>query len=450
MRGRAQGTHIVTILTVGQGQQYATIAAAVAASRDGDVVQIQAGTYVNDFATIGTKITLQGVGGMAKLIATVPPPNGKGILVTTTDVTLDSLELTGAKVADRNGAGVRYEGGNLVIINSYVHDNEDGLLANSAPTGSITIRNSEFANNGGAEGYSHNLYVNRIASLTIEDSYIHGAVAGHQIKSRADVTTITGSRIYDDDGNGSYSIDLPNGGKAILANNVIQQGANSNNPAIVHFGGEGPAYPGSSLEISDTTVINQLGSASARLLLNQTGVTVGIRNVDVFGLAAGEIASGPASVRDVTYLPAAPPLDTSAPWAATSPGGLSLTGTAAADALTGGAGNDTITGGGGWDALVGGAGADRFVYANRTDRLDHILDFNAAEGDVVDLAGVFAATPHPDDMASLIAQGFVQLWQREAGVRLSVDLDGGGNAFRGLLWLDGETIASLGDRMLIA
>ncbi|HEY0205462.1 MAG TPA: hypothetical protein VGC15_15060, partial [Acetobacteraceae bacterium] len=63
----------MTILTVGAGQQFSTISAAVAASQDGDTVQVQAGTYVNDFATVNTKITIQGVGGMAHLVATVAP-----------------------------------------------------------------------------------------------------------------------------------------------------------------------------------------------------------------------------------------------------------------------------------------------------------------------------------------------------------------------------------------
>ena len=68
----ASGGHI---LTVGAGQQYATIAAAVAAAQDGDVVQVQAGTYVNDFATVTAKITIEGVGGMVNLVATTAPPN---------------------------------------------------------------------------------------------------------------------------------------------------------------------------------------------------------------------------------------------------------------------------------------------------------------------------------------------------------------------------------------
>lgn len=66
-------------LTVGSGQYYTTIAAAVAAAQDGDTVQVQAGTYVNDFAHVATRITLQAVGGLVSLVATVSPPNGKSL-----------------------------------------------------------------------------------------------------------------------------------------------------------------------------------------------------------------------------------------------------------------------------------------------------------------------------------------------------------------------------------
>ena len=44
-------------LTVGAGQQYAHIADAVAAAQNGDIIAVQAGTYVNDFATIDKDLT---------------------------------------------------------------------------------------------------------------------------------------------------------------------------------------------------------------------------------------------------------------------------------------------------------------------------------------------------------------------------------------------------------
>ncbi len=53
------------------------------------------------------------------------------------------------------------------------------------------------------------------------------------------------------------------------------------------------------------------------------------------------------------------------------------------DTLFGGAGDDLLTGGRGVDRLTGGTGADRFVFA--TPGRDRITDFNAAEGDRIDL-----------------------------------------------------------------
>ena len=87
----------MTILSVGTGQAYSTIAAAIAASQDGDTVQVQAGTYVNDFATINTRILIQSVGGMANLVATTPPPDGKAYFTTNTDVSLDHLAFSAGR-----------------------------------------------------------------------------------------------------------------------------------------------------------------------------------------------------------------------------------------------------------------------------------------------------------------------------------------------------------------
>src|SRR4051794_27572916 len=51
-------------LKVGPGSQFATIASAVnAAAAGGDVLQVQAGTYTNDFLDFAKNITLQAVNG---------------------------------------------------------------------------------------------------------------------------------------------------------------------------------------------------------------------------------------------------------------------------------------------------------------------------------------------------------------------------------------------------
>jgi len=50
----------MAVLTVGVGSgfDYNSLSSAVAASHDGDVIQVQAGTYTNDFAQITTSITI--------------------------------------------------------------------------------------------------------------------------------------------------------------------------------------------------------------------------------------------------------------------------------------------------------------------------------------------------------------------------------------------------------
>jgi hypothetical protein len=295
-------------LTVGVGQQYSTIASAVAASRSGDVVQVQAGTYTNDFAEINTQITLQGVGGMVKMVATGNIPNDKGILVTNTDVIIDHFEFSGAKGPSGNDAGIRYQGGNLAVTNSYFHDNQNGILSNPSADGTIFIDNSEFERNGAGDGYTHNIYVGAIAKLTITDSYFHDALVGNEIKSRAAETVISNTRVFDNAGTASWSIDLPNGGKASLTNNVIEQGPNSENFNIISFGVEGAAS-GSQLTMSNNVVVNSLGRGA--LIVTDDGATATVTGTQIFG-ATTTTGTG-ISISGTTTVSTRPALDTSHP-----------------------------------------------------------------------------------------------------------------------------------------
>ncbi len=60
------------------------------------------------------------------------------------------------------------------------------------------------------------------------------------------------------------------------------------------------------------------------------------------------------------------------------------------DELYGGAGNDQLTGGAGNDHLTGGSGSDLFLFENAaTDGNDTVFDFNAAQGDIINLDALF-------------------------------------------------------------
>ncbi len=291
-----------TVLTVGTGEEFATLSAAIGASQNGDIILVNAGTYTNDFATITTKITIEGVGGMANLVATEAPPNLKGILTVDNDVTIKNLSFSGAAVPDSdggNGAGIRYEGGQMVLENDVFSDNQDGILASpvipSLIVNTISIDHSVFSDNGSGTGYTHNLYIGDVSSLDFTNNITEGAVVGHEFKSRALVNTITGNVFQDGPtGTASYSIDLPNGGDDLIENNTIEKGPDATNDAIIHFGGEGIPYAGSSLTIENNSIVNDLG-ASAVALLNQTAISAVITGNAFTNIASGQIASGPAT-----------------------------------------------------------------------------------------------------------------------------------------------------------
>ena len=365
----------MAVLTAGYGQEYATLGAAVAASHDGDTIYVAAGTYYDDSAIINTKISIVGVGGMAHFVATKPIANSKGILVTNTDVTIDHLEFSGATVGSGNGAGIRYEGGKLTIENSYFHDNQEGILAASVAGGAITIDHSEFAHNGTGNGYTHNIYVDHIANLTVTNSYLHDAPVGHELKSRATNTTILDNRIDDANGTASYSIDLPNGGNAVIQGNIIRQGPNSQNPIIISYAEESAPYAHSHLSITGNTILNDYSVHTPLALKNASNISAAISGNHFYGLTSSQIATGPNVQTGNDSLAAAPAMDTSHPWAASPWDAL----------VSGGSGADVIDGSSGNDLFVGGAGADTFHAGSGQDT---IADFSAAQGDKIDLSGV--------------------------------------------------------------
>jgi hypothetical protein len=249
----------MAVLTVGAGQ---TIESVVQAASPGDTIDVPAGTYNDDFLTIEQSLTLQAVGGEVVMTEDQSPPDGKAMITEGqpgVSVTINGFEVKGVAVPDGNGAAIRYEGGNLTLGQDYFHDNQEGLLGAPDPNGSITIDDSEFASNGNGQGNTHNLYIGAINQFTLTNSYVHDAVVGHEVKSRAANNTIENNRIFDNNGSASYSIDLPNGGNATITGNEIQQGPNTQNPYIFAYGEEGDSNGGSA-SIDSNTVVNDDGS----------------------------------------------------------------------------------------------------------------------------------------------------------------------------------------------
>ncbi len=255
-------------LTVGPGRMYATPSAASAAAHDGDVIEIAAGTYRDITVWRAQGLTIRGVGGMAHLDAAgLTIPNGKAIwVITGRGYTLEHIEFSGARVPDRNGAGIRQEAPGLTVRDCYFHDNENGILTGADTTSDIVIETTEFARNGAGDGYSHNMYIGNVRTFTLRGCYTHDASVGHLVKSRAQTNYLLYNRITGEAGSDSYEVDLPNGGLAVIVGNVIEQGAATQNPFMVTFAEEGATNPAQRFYmVNNTLVNNRSGGTYVRL-----------------------------------------------------------------------------------------------------------------------------------------------------------------------------------------
>jgi hypothetical protein len=247
------------VLRVGPGQRFKTIAAAAEAARDGDLVEIAAGDYVGDVAYWGqTDLTIRGVGGRPHLAAAGRHSQGKGIWVMSGDnVVVENIEFSGARVPDENGAGIRFEGRRLTVRGSYFHDNENGILTGNRDDAEVVIEFSEFARNGAGDGYTHNIYIGHSASFVLRGSYSHDVRVGHLVKSRAMVNEILYNRLTDEEtGSSSYNLDMPDGGRALVLGNEMQQGSHTENPSMVSFAAESAGGADDRLYVAFNTFYN--------------------------------------------------------------------------------------------------------------------------------------------------------------------------------------------------
>ena len=290
----------VIIETVGPtGANFTSLGAAAAAevSTNSYIINMAPGTYTNDFAVFNAATTLNATGVI--IMTNEPPPNEKGVLTTIFPLTVNGLSLIGTPDTGPNslGSGIpANQGGNssaireqangantLTVNNALIQGFQMGILTSSDSGNThldqVTISNTQFVNNGGAFDpsspftFGHALYVGDAASLTVTGSLFCGQVIGHDIKSRAAQTTVTGSTMFVGTnggapaacnvGSASLAIDMPNGGIGLIDMNKIFQGDANQNGSLIRFGEEGlvPTFV-NSLSVTNTTFDNLGNGAS--------------------------------------------------------------------------------------------------------------------------------------------------------------------------------------------
>ena len=213
------------------GCQYSSLSTALANAAPGDIVELAAGTYRQAAIVNVEAITIRGLSG-AHLTGVAA--QGKAALVVKSDnVVIDGIECSNIAVSDDNGACIRIEAPSITVRNVYFHDNEEGILG-GIEGGTVLIEDSVFERNGRG-GRAHGVYISKRVNQLIfrRNKVLSGKGLGHDLKSRARTSLIENNIFAGLDGNNSRAIDVPNGGKVIIRNNVIEKGANSDNRDMI-------------------------------------------------------------------------------------------------------------------------------------------------------------------------------------------------------------------------
>ena len=255
--------------------------------QDGDTVKIAAGEYIDCAVISADNVTIVGEGPNGTTKLKDKSCQGKGILVVQgSHVTVRNLTLTGARVPSGNGAGIRAEGGDLIVDRVKFINNENGILG--GPDGStMMIRNSEFTENGGCDnpgGCSHGIYSGHLTLLRIENSKFFGTKQAHHIKSRSLRTEVIGCDISDGPkGTASYEIDIPNGGDVVVRNSTILKGPQAeNHSGAIMIGAEGVTQISRQILI-DNNVFKNTGDYDTVFVVNRTAAEADLRNNKLSG-----------------------------------------------------------------------------------------------------------------------------------------------------------------------
>jgi hypothetical protein len=247
-------------MIVGPGEKITTITEAARLAQDGEVIEIRPGNYHGQPAIWAkNEILIRGSGERPVMLADGKSAEGKAIwVVRGGKVRIENIEFRGARVANLNGAGIRFEKGELTIQSCAFFDNEMGILTANFPELSLEIIDSEFADAPRDRSDPHHLlYVGAIGKFVLRGSRFQNGYHGHLVKSRARENHILNNMLVDGaGGKASYELEFPNGGLAYVIGNAIGQSAGTENPTIVSYGAEGRRWPDNALYMAHNTLIN--------------------------------------------------------------------------------------------------------------------------------------------------------------------------------------------------
>ncbi len=242
---------------VGATQTYTAMSQVKPLVQNNDTVLIDSGVYLNDPVKWDKKnLYFKGLGITKPIMRwnAGDIPNGKGIWVfelvgLSDNPKIENIVFDGARVSDGNGgngAGIRFQAKDITIKNCVFVNCQNGILEGngSVNNSNVIITDTEFDNNGYEvignathSGYEHHLYISAAAdTFFLQNCYLHNPRGeANSVKTRAQRSFILYNKISEETGQGSWEINIAQGGLSIIMGNVIVQGPNSINHGMVSY-----------------------------------------------------------------------------------------------------------------------------------------------------------------------------------------------------------------------
>lgn len=251
-------------LDVGPGRQFDRIEAAYARASAGDVIAVYPQAGNEPYARAALKVTLPGlhIVGMRDAIGARVALSGKdydysGVAAVPRAVfqfdrsaqgcVLEGFEIFGAHNDSHNGAGIRINQANDIVIRDCdIHHNDMGIMSNG--DGTLTsaagqlIENCVIHHNGDPTrpGYNHNLYLGG-ASVVLRFCEVHSSLTGQNVKSRAHHNWFEYCYVHDSANREFDLVDddvtaLPGSHTVLLGNLIVKALDMTGNHEVIHFG----------------------------------------------------------------------------------------------------------------------------------------------------------------------------------------------------------------------
>ena len=258
-------TSSAAVLQVGPGKPYPTVQAAVDASVNNDTIEIHGGSIYYGLQAqvlINKDITIKGINTRPLFDCQDTGVFSIGCWVVhtnTLNVTIDNVEILNFKTPASASCIRVNTAGSFTLLNSYLHDCQQGLLTSNQTTQKFWLENNTFYRNGTPGGQTHNVYLGDSAEAVIIRNRSYNANGGQLIKTRAKINVIAFNDLGDPEAKpaSNYEIDISCGGNAYIVGNKIHQQRATTNQRVITFGPETCQTGAQKLIVTGNTIYNE-------------------------------------------------------------------------------------------------------------------------------------------------------------------------------------------------